>query len=234
VRISISPSRTAWVLSAVVILLAAASLAGQVSRLFLGHDRVLGLVPLFDLDDERNIPTWFSGALLLLGAGLFWTIAQVKRAEKDPFARHWMILSVIFCLLSLDEVAAIHEIAGHLIRAKFEPGSYLYYGWVIPGGLLVILLALSYVKFLRHLPARTTRLLILAGALYVGGSIGMELIEGRWESRHGSVGWPYVFMYTVEEVCEMFGLVTLVFGLMDYMSGQMREVRAVIEEAPRS
>ena len=40
----------------VVAALAVAHLAGLVSRHYLGHDHVFGLVRLFDLDREHNVP----------------------------------------------------------------------------------------------------------------------------------------------------------------------------------
>lgn len=56
--VTIIPARVTRWLSLVVACLVLASLAGQFSKYVLGHDRLLGLVPLFDLDREGNVPTW--------------------------------------------------------------------------------------------------------------------------------------------------------------------------------
>jgi hypothetical protein len=60
-EISLSPSAIARMLGAVAIILVLASIGGQYSKFVLGHDYLKGLVPLFQLDNEQNIPAFSPG-----------------------------------------------------------------------------------------------------------------------------------------------------------------------------
>ena len=104
-----SPGRIARVLTLAVVCLTIASIAGQFSKFFLDHGRLLGLVPLFDLDGERNVPAWFSSSMLFLCGFLLAMIAFFKKTEGAPYALHWSGLSIIFLYLSLDEAISIRE-----------------------------------------------------------------------------------------------------------------------------
>lgn len=58
-RIVLDASRVTRALGAAAALLLLAGIGGQVSAFFLGHESLKGLVRLFDLDAEMNIPTFF-------------------------------------------------------------------------------------------------------------------------------------------------------------------------------
>jgi hypothetical protein len=59
-EISLSPSVVARVLGAVAFLLVVASIGGLIAKFGFGHGSLKGLVRLFDLDGEENIPSYFS------------------------------------------------------------------------------------------------------------------------------------------------------------------------------
>lgn len=85
-QIRLNPSAVACALGAVAFLLVLASIAGQLSKYLLGHDRVYTLVRLFYVDAERNIPTLFSVLLLFCAALLLTVITVLKKKDKDPDA----------------------------------------------------------------------------------------------------------------------------------------------------
>ncbi len=58
---------------------------------------------LFDLDEENNLPTWYSGFLLLVVSVFLWLCGRRKRADADPWFGQWYALAVGFLLLSVDE-----------------------------------------------------------------------------------------------------------------------------------
>ena len=62
---------------------------------------------LFDLGYDNNIPTWFSSALWALAAFTAYRYSgfSVPPAEK----RLWIFVALGFLVLSIDEVAMIHE-----------------------------------------------------------------------------------------------------------------------------
>ena len=154
-----------------------------------------------------------------------------KRRNEDPFALHWAVLSLIFLYLSIDEGAHIHETIGTTLSLRFTgiTHGFLRYTWVIYGIGLVVIVASYYLKFLAHLPHKTMRLFILAGLIYVGGALGMEMVNGRYAELYGSQNFSYQMMTVTEEFLEMAGIVTFIYALMSYMGSEIRAVSINIE-----
>src|SRR5690606_34326178 len=100
---------------------------------------------LFDVDEENNIPTWFSSFLLLLAAALLAVLACHKHAQRDRWTRYWYLLAGGFLLLSLDEMAGLHETLNSSIASS----------WAIYGLLVAALCAALLLRFLFHLPTPT-------------------------------------------------------------------------------
>lgn len=217
--ITLSHRRIVWVLATIVLCLLLASVAGQLSKHLWGHDRLLGFVRLFDLGQEGNVPTWYQSMTLLACAGLLAAIARRRRRLGAPYAVHWTVLAVIFLGLSIDEAASIHEMAVHPLRAAWHARGIFYFAWVIPGGAAVLLVGLAYLPFLAALSAPTRGLFIAAGALYVGGALGMELVGGYVADYHEKENLAYIVASTVEEGLEMVGIVIFIRALMGYLGG---------------
>jgi hypothetical protein len=69
----------------------------------------------------------------------------------------------------------------------------------------VVLLAFWYWRFVEALPAPTRRRVVAAAALYVGGALGLELIQGPLDAIEGTQTLRYAAIGIVEECCEMIG-----------------------------
>src|SRR6266545_5147574 len=67
------------------------------------------VMKLFDVNSENNVPTWFSSLLLFGDALLAGLVAALVRRAGGRDAGHWAALAVLLSLLSLDEVASLHE-----------------------------------------------------------------------------------------------------------------------------
>ena len=87
------------------------------------HDRS----PIFDLDLENNIPTYFATAQVFLTALL---MVEIHVTERKYFKRIvpgtwvWIILAAAFAYLAIDDVAAIHEyVLRHTARDLLPPDS---------------------------------------------------------------------------------------------------------------
>ncbi len=164
---------------------------------------------LFDVDEENNLPTWFSELLLLTATVLLWLCAGKKRRDEDP-SFGWYVLTIGFFLLAIDEVAGIHETINSLIDTT----------WAIGGGLLALGIGLGFIPFLWRLPRLTAILFALAGAIYVGGAVGVEIIGEPLDSD----SLQYNLLTVLEEGMEMFGVIFFIHVLLGYM----REPRANI------
>ena len=90
---------------------------------------------LFELDEENNLPTWFSSYLLLNNALVLWLIAASK---SDAYRIYWIVLAIGFVVLSIDEVAGLHETFNTAIDTN----------WAIFGGLIVLGVGVCMIPFL--------------------------------------------------------------------------------------
>ena len=223
--LTISPRRVARVLTFIVLCLTFASIAAQFSMYRLGYDDPLEILWLFDVDSESNIPTWYASSTLLLCSILLASIAYAKKIDSDRYFLHWGVLSIIFLYLSMDEAASIHEIADDPLRSALNASGFLYFTWVVLGAAFVLIFVLVYLRFLADLPVRTRHLLLVAGMLYVGGAIGMELVGGRYADLYGMQNFVYALIATVEEFLEMAGVVVFIFALLSYMSSHLKDVK---------
>jgi hypothetical protein len=230
IELQVSPKRWTAALGLVVALLVAASVGASylsfvsIDNPVLSHVRDT-VVRLTWVDEECNIPSWYSASLLLLCSLLLGIIAAAQRQRRDGYFGHWLALALIFLLLSLDETAQLHELSIAPLRDRFHATGLLYYAWIVPAGVGVALFGLSYLRFLAALPARSRRLFLVAGAIYVGGALGVEALSGAQASRHGEHNPIYHAIVTVEESLEMVGLVVFIYALLDYLSRQFTTVR---------
>ena len=84
-----------------------ADLAGALDQV----SRVTKFLLKFDAGGEQTVAAWLSSMLMLLCAMVLFYIATMKRHGSEPYAMHWLGLSIIFCGLSMDEAVGLHEMA---------------------------------------------------------------------------------------------------------------------------
>ena len=222
-RLSGSPRAIAHLLGTIIICLLCAHATGVILRYGFGFDTARGLIPLFDVDVEGNIPTFFAVCLALSCAMLFAIIGLEARGRASRDARYWFLLAAGFLFVGYDEAFQVHERMTLPARAmmQFITGhtelGLLYYSWVVPGMIGLVLVGLFFLKFLLRIPVLTRRRMLAAGGLFVGGCIGMELIGGKLMEAYGpSLAFKIAVM--VEEGLEMAGLATLVHALVSHIA----------------
>ena len=220
------------------------SLIGLVFKFGYDHDNVYGFVPKFDLEAEANIPAWYSSTALFVAALLLWFIGSEARAAGDKIL-HWRILAITFLAMSIDESAAIHEQASRPLVSLLQVSGMLHFAWIIPGSIFVVVFALIFIPFLRQLPRRTMILFVAAGALFVGGAIGVEALGGNYigyiadadpasfRADEHPEDLIYSLFYTVEEIMEMLGVVLFIYALLDYIRNQLGGVAVSLGTAAR-
>lgn len=218
----IRPRNLCLSLLAIAILLAVAHLGAMISRYILGDDFVYGLVDMFDLNLENNIPTVFSTLILMASAVLLTVIARHAATIKHN-AGYWKWLAIIFMFLAVDENASLHELFIDPIQEMLPSGGIMYVGWIIPYVLAALVIGLLYLKFVLSLPTRTRNLTILSGSLYLSGAIGFELLGGWYLLPRNEVeDFPYSMLVMTEEFLEMSGIILFIYALLDYLKGQLR------------
>lgn len=201
---------------------------GVIAKHVFGYDRIFGLVAMFDFSIERNVPTLYSSFSLAAAGLLLWLIAVSHRRAGDPW-RQWAGLALIFLFLSLDEVASIHERLIDPVRATLHTSGILYFAWIIPYGLALIVLGGTYLKFLLRLPRETMKMFLMSFVLYVSGAVGFEMLGGMLFETHGN-DFLYAVCYTLEELLEMVGVVVFIYALLRYITGRFDILSVTVRE----
>ncbi len=228
ITVDISPRRWAAALGAAVVGVASASVGASLLSFVPLHDPVLmhvrdTFVRLAWVDGEANIPAWFSAALLLVAALLLGGIASAHRQSGER-TFPWRLLSLVFVLLSLDEIVQLHELSIRPLREHFQASGLLYYPWIVPAGICASTLVIGYSGFLTVLPGRTRWLFVGAGAIYVLGALGVEAVSGLQASLHGERTGRYHLIVTFEELLEMTGVAMFIYALLDYIGRRFRRL----------
>jgi phosphoglycerol transferase MdoB-like AlkP superfamily enzyme len=234
-----------------VLLITLVSFVARVAMYMWGVEGYLQPLRIFDVGEERSIPTWFESILFLLCSILLAVVAVASKQRNDRYSLHWNVLSIILLLLSLDEVASIHEAIGqqserllHSITGLTPSGAISFF-WVVPGTIFVVIVLLAYLRFLADLPRSTRRLFLFAGVLFVLGALGLEMLTAQVMSSSGSIAdWvasssggmigperasaiPKILkglQTCVEEMFEMLGLTAFVYALLAYIGSYVEDI----------
>jgi len=246
--------RTRTIVRAIIIavlLLTLAGLAARFALYTLGDEAFTRPLRLFDVGEERSIPTWFESMQFMLCSVLFAVVAVAKRQRSERYSLHWGVLSLILLYMSLDEVATIHETMGAELErllhyyTGFTPGGAISYFWVVPGALFVVVVVLAYLRFLVDLPRTTRWQFVFAGALFLLGALGLEMLSAQVASSSGAIAsWvasssggridqasasavPTILkggQTSFEEMFEMLGLTAFIYALLAYIRSYVEDI----------
>lgn len=239
----LSPSR----LVRALVLLLLAALAGHlfvVFAHFVLHSPVRAATELFDMDLEANLPTLLNVLLFFFAGGLFY-FAGLNEPKGARWQWNFLALAMVF--LGFDEGSQIHEklmlvtlrLINHGQQSNVNMG-WLYYAWVIPYGLGVLVLVAVFARFFLRLPALTRKGLMISAVAYVFGAVFCEMWSGKVAERLEGTPWTeaqvahlpctvypdlcalyqsssYVAIYTLEETMEMVGLILCIHALMGHL-----------------
>lgn len=180
------------------------------------------LFELFDLNGENNIPTWFTSMVWATAAGLAMVASRREFSHDGVMRWSWALLGGVFLLLSLDEVGSLHErllgLAGDTVQHALGLADSFYYDWAAMGIVLVVLVAALFVPFLLRIPRDVAARLILAGGVFLSGSLAIETIGSSYEAGWISstklfrISWHRLIF--VEELLEMVGAILAVHALL--------------------
>lgn len=214
----VRPRRVTSVLVYIMIFLVLAHLGGQTLKYVFGHGRLFGLIELFDLNAEENIPTLFSTLLLLINGGLFLVLWKSKQnVIHNQWI--WLFAAIILFYLAVDEYSEIHEKFSRPFHELFHTTGLLYYAWVIPYSFLVILFAVFFIPVWWKMQKKVRLFFAASGFLYVAGAIGMEMLGGReYEKMGDMLTYKCALLAGVEESLEMGGMILLSYTLLCLIS----------------
>ncbi|MBI5577343.1 MAG: hypothetical protein HY896_13405 [Deltaproteobacteria bacterium] len=166
---------------------------------------------LFDLDQEYNIPTWFSTMQLFLVFLI--SFACARGAESKALRRGYRLLAAVFLFFSLDETAEIHESVGRTLGLLLRRHGLIDLRgiWILVYLLAALLLVLLFRKeIVVFLEIPEGRNLFVAGAaVFVLGGMASEAI-GIYMPQLPKMKQMEIFF---EEGLEMLGETLMLFGL---------------------
>ncbi|MGQ0834612.1 MAG: hypothetical protein ACT4O5_06740 [Gammaproteobacteria bacterium] len=233
--LTLNPRRVLRILLVIITVLTVANICVAVGMYVYGHARLFGLARLLNINRESNIPTFFSSMQLAFAAFVLWVIAETARSASARFGTHWLGLAVIFAYLAVDESVSVHETIGDVMRAQLVLPGILYYAWYIPYGLLLVLFAVVYWKFFWHLPAAVRMRFACAGAIFIVGAAGLEVVGSylwsvtEWDPSVKE--FRLAIAYSVEELLEMLGIAFFIYAALDYAATQGVTARIAISAA---
>ena len=166
---------------------------------------------LFDVDEEHNLPTWFSGFVLLVAAATLYVRRRAAEAASVREKRLWSVLCGAFFLLAIDEVAGLHETINSATDVL----------WAYPALGVVAVIGIYFLPLLKDLPRATLIRYILAGIIFVGGAIGVEIIGHPMDADT----MAYQVATFVEEGMEMLGVIVLIDTTLRDMAGTDAHLR---------
>ena len=223
---SINPKSISKLMLGIILVLSVLHITQLIIYFLVGDADVFDFVKLVDFDYEANLPSLYSSLAILYCATLLWMISLQKKREQTAFKYHWFGLAIIFTFLGVDEAVALHEEIGDFVEAQdwFEAAGYLYFAWVVPYGLLLIVFLLSYLKFVFSLPKSIMLKFIFSGILFISGAVGLEILSAHEADLHGTETILYSFLYTVEELCEMISMVIFSHALLQYIGSKNKPI----------
>jgi hypothetical protein len=189
----------------------------QSLKIFAGKEFVFGLVPMFDLDAEANLPTFFQSQTLLACGVALAVVAVNERVRGAAQALRWLGLGLAFVYLGADEAAMLHDRMGPPAMQLFGQGPN-HIDWVLPMGLLAGAFALWILPLLFAIPRRTALAFVVAGIVYVSGAVGFEIVGKFAAEAAGYASFTYVLTVVCEEGLEMLGVALMLRAVLRYVA----------------
>lgn len=209
------PGKTARALGLVIICLTFINFALQLEAYLLHYpDNVLldRLLNFFDPDRSGNLPGWYDVLTLLFSAGL---LARLALSRNISYRAHWATLAAGFLYLSIDKALGIHGRWMAQLGMGLMDNNY-YYGKALLVGGIALIFGLLYLKFFLNLPLKFRLLFAGATLTYLGGGLGLEMIEGIWIEYFGD-GFSFICLTALENILEMSGILFLIYALLTYL-----------------
>jgi len=153
---------------------------------------------LLDVNGENTLVAWLSSALLLAIAVAAFVGAITSSSHRDR--RGWSAMAVFFVVLSADETASMHELAGEIanrfVDIAWLPSLYMWVLVVVPFAAAVAVWMFVWLR--KTLGTGTPSMRLAAGAL------ALWLVVPVLEAVDPSLGGPLVLV-VIEESLEIVG-----------------------------
>ena len=189
---------------------------GHIIGVYIGMNTIPGLdkpqnlfLDLFYFNSEKNITALFSSYLFII-IGLFFHVLSSDYSEQK---KGWCWLRNIAIYLACDEWFAIHDSVLNVYG--LGPLEIPYWVWVY--AVLCCFILVRLIPFIRYIPERLLRFLIIGAAVFIGGAALMEVVT--YQSQHFFSLFFQIGLF-FEDGLEMSGLLIALYGLISYFNLQ--------------
>ena len=215
--VKLTPRRVAALLAFFAVGIVAVHVTTLVFMYGYHRDNVLGLTALFDVDGERNVPSFFSFTIIMFAVGLLAFIAAHQPRGAKPHRAYWAGLALVFTYLALDEGFELHERVARYAGTWVHARDLSVYLWLVPYAIGCLAFLIIYARFLKQLPREDKLNILLAGIVYVAGAAGAEMIGALYvHAFHTEHAIGYDIDSAIEESLEMTGMILFVYALLRY------------------
>ncbi len=172
----------------------------------------------FDLDDESSVGTWFSQALFLaisMGAALAAYLSTVIAVR-----RLWQFIAIIGLLLSIDEVATLHEFvlqSLHNVFFRDADPTTTNNSWLLVTPFILMAVVWFVWKVSKLLPRRTMLLFATSIFTFLVGAIFFDALASIVD-RETFLNQGVII--AIEESLELLGCIIAVYAIADYLEIQ--------------
>lgn len=222
---------SSWSCKAVVVVVCLGLVADVLLTLYAGETttRILARI---SLATDNSIPTFIASLLLLSCAALLALTAKAEQQKGRQKVWPWWFLSATFVFLAMDEVAMLHELSGQLLErivpAIQQVGPVFHYAWTAIAVPLLIGLTVLLAPWLFALPNRTRILFIVSAVLFVGGAVGIEMVNSVIDAQTTGRSLAYSLMTVLEEALEFAGVLLFQFALLKNLGEGRFDVNIVL------
>lgn len=179
-------------------------------------------VSVFDLGEEESVGTWFSAVTLLFIGRIAWGHGKVLWDRRDVWAGWWILIAIVFHVMSLEEVVNLHATLQEWFRRSgYEdlPGPPMRRVLLWTAGFV----GAAMVPFLFSVSKRFAVIIVIAGAMYLAGALWIDWTHGSDLKDEYESGWAwYAAIYpwvALEEALELLAPIVFLHGMLAYLAG---------------
>ena len=216
-NISISIYKILKMFSYIIIILTFLSVSSQIYKFELNNGEDRYITDMLNFDKESNFPTLYATLTLFFCSLMLFVITYSKKTTNDKYYIQWFLLGFLFFLMATDEILMLHEQLSSPIRSVLKTEHIIFFSWVIPAVIFIIIFFISYLRFLKNLPDIFRNLFLTSGVIYIFGAVGMEIIGSRIVTDYGQDNLFYALITNVEELFEMIGILLFIYTLLSYI-----------------
>lgn len=173
--------------------------------------------PLFDLDFESSIPTWFSSAQLIVIALLLYAIS----GSSVRYRWFFVFGALIFGFLSIDETVQIHErISLIAVAYDIEALKSIMIGdhgaWIllyVLAGLIILIISIKPILDIYRNHRKPFLYVLIGAVITLAGLVGLEILSYLGMREAGSE-LVYAMEVAAEEFLEMIGVSIVLYGII--------------------